>query len=317
MYVQLRRGVPADIIRDALREKMVERLHGDGGAKRARVLLQRVDKLRMWCQEHGYSLPIPTSDALPKTKEQKPVPKLALAKRKKASDSDLDLDFDDRKPFKKLTNSEIAENIDLEKAEVEDLVLQGSALDVLGTAPMLVKREIKTEKAEEGEESEELSQATAVQASVVSPKSENDDLQVLSPVSRKHPTQRHRIRDRERRNDDIESGSDDTSSATRLDQSITSSGTELEASTFSDTDADFDDRKPFKKLTNSEIAELTYHEFRQYIEDLRADAGKKPASQKKMSKFWQSNKDYKAKTAKEKSHAAEMRKLKKHRASFK
>lgn len=58
VYVQLRRGVPADITRGALREKMVERLHGDGGAKRARVLLQRVDKLRMWCQEHGYSLPI-------------------------------------------------------------------------------------------------------------------------------------------------------------------------------------------------------------------------------------------------------------------
>ena len=77
-----------------------------------------------------------------------------------------------------------------------------------------------------------------------------------------------------------------------------------------DLDLDFDDRKPFKRLTNSEISELAYHEFRQYIKDLRADAGKKPATKEQMSKFWQNNKDYKAKVAKEKSHSVEMRKLK-------
>ena len=79
-------------------------------------------------------------------------------------------------------------------------------------------------------------------------------------------------------------------------------------------DQDFDqdiDQQPFNKLTDSEIAELTYHEFRQYINELRANAGKKPASKQQMSAFWQRAKDYKSKTAKETTHAAEMRKLKK------
>ena len=79
-------------------------------------------------------------------------------------------------------------------------------------------------------------------------------------------------------------------------------------------DQDFDqdiDQQPFNKLTDSEIAELTYHEFRQYINELRANAGKKPASKQQMSAFWQRAKDYKSKTAKETTHTAEMRKLKK------
>ena len=79
-------------------------------------------------------------------------------------------------------------------------------------------------------------------------------------------------------------------------------------------DQDFDqdiDQQPFNKLTDSEIAELTYHEFRQYINELRANAGKKPASKQQMSAFWQRAKDYKSMTAKETTHAAEMRKLKK------
>ena len=79
-------------------------------------------------------------------------------------------------------------------------------------------------------------------------------------------------------------------------------------------DQDFDqdiDQQPFNKLTDSEIAELTYHEFRQYINELRANAGKKPASKQQMSAFWRRAKDYKSKTAKETTHTAEMRKLKK------
>ena len=81
-----------------------------------------------------------------------------------------------------------------------------------------------------------------------------------------------------------------------------------------DDDLDQDDQQQahgFNKLTDSEIAELTYHEFRQYINELRANAGKKPASKQQMSAFWQRAKDYKSKTAKETTHTAEMRKLKK------
>ena len=79
----------------------------------------------------------------------------------------------------------------------------------------------------------------------------------------------------------------------------------------SDLDLDFDDRQSFKKLTDSDIAGLTYHEFRQYINELRANAGKKPASKQQMSAFWQRAKDYKSKAVKETAHATEMRKLKK------
>ena len=78
-----------------------------------------------------------------------------------------------------------------------------------------------------------------------------------------------------------------------------------------DQDFDQDDQQPFNKLTDSEIAELTYHEFRQYINELRANVGKKPASKQQMSAFWRRAKDYKSKTAKETTHTAEMRKLKK------